>query len=149
MKVLIRPNKYLEGIAFRGRVSSVSDVSIPDEARQFLIQHVRSIAQLEILLLLHSEPNRSWTVEAAYKVVLSNRELVGKIFERFCKLGLASRSEAGTYQFSPTSDQMRTLVATLATLYRERPGRIVQAIYEAPVSEIEEFAKAFKIRKDP
>jgi hypothetical protein len=127
----------------------VSEVAIPEDVRQFLIRHIQSIAQLEILLLLYSAPERSWTIGDAYKVVLSNQELVEKTLERFCRLGLARKSETGTYQFSPASDQVRALVTRLATLYRERQGRIIQAIYEAPVSEIEEFAKAFKIRKDP
>ena len=125
------------------------DLSVPDDVRQFLARHVRSVAQLEILLLLSASPDREWQAREVYKTVLSNEELVSKILETFSKLGLVRKSETATFQFSPASDQVRTLVNDLAILYRQRPNRIIQAIYEAPVSEIEEFAKAFKIRKKP
>ena len=83
-----------------------------------------------------------------YKIVLTNEEGVARTLENFIKLGLARKSETGTFQFSPASDQMKAVVKKLADLYRERPVRVVEAIYQATVSEIEEFAKAFKIRKD-
>ena len=127
----------------------VSDSQIPDEIRKFLVQHVRSIAQLDILLLISAAPQRWWTATEVYRIVLSNEELVAKTLERFCQINFLRKSESGTYQFAPPSDEINNLIKTLALLYRERPSRIVQAIYEAPVSEIEEFAKAFKIRKKP
>lgn len=125
------------------------DLSIPDEVRQFLAKHVQSVAQLEILLLVSASPDRWWQAGEVYKAVLSNEELVVRILELFSKLGLVCKSETNTYQFSPPSDQLRLLVRNLADLYRECPNRIIQTIYEAPVSEIEEFAKAFKFRKAP
>jgi hypothetical protein len=126
----------------------VSDVPLSDDLRLFLARYVHSIAELELLLLLSASPDRWWSAAEVYKVVLSNEELVGRTLETFSQLGLAGKSETGTYQFSPASEQIRTLVRTLAGLYHERPTRIIQAIYERPVSEIGEFAKAFRIRKD-
>ena len=126
----------------------MSDASVPEDVRQFLTRYVRSIGQLEILLQLNAAPQRWWTPAEMYKAVLSNEELVGKTLESFVQLGLIRKAEPLAYQFSPSSKEVEVVVRKLADLYRERPIRVVQAIYEAQVSEIEEFAKAFRLRKD-
>lgn len=119
---------------------------IPDEVRRFVTENVRSVAQLEILLLLTNSPERSWSVAELYHEVLSNEQLVEQTLAWFCQRGLAARSD-GRHRFSGTESQLG-VVNQLAVLYRDRPARVVQALYEPKVSEIDEFARAFKIRKD-
>lgn len=126
----------------------MSTAPVPDEVKRFLTQYVRSIAQLEILLLVSDSPDRWWIAKEIYKILLSNEALVEKSLAEFTKNGLMRKSDAGAYQFSPT-DETRGLVKLSAEIYRERPARIAQLIYETPLSEIEEFAKAFRIRKEP
>jgi len=126
----------------------VAEVSVPIDVRQFLMQHVRSVSQLEILLLLSASPERWWTPGEVYKAVLSNEELVGQTLESFQRSGLLRRSEAA-FQFSPASEAIKMVIGNLTSFYRTYPNRIVQSIYEAPVSEINEFARAFRLRKKP
>jgi hypothetical protein len=56
--------------------------------------------------------------------------------------------DTGAYQFAPP-DETKALVKSLSEIYRNRPAKVVQVIYETPLSEIEEFARAFRIRKEP
>jgi hypothetical protein len=128
----------------------VPESSISEDVQQFLVKQVRSIERLEILLLLGGSPPRRWTTVEVYRAVLTNEHSVEETLERFCQAGLAKKSETApwTYQYSPPSEQVRSLVAQLAKLYKERPVSVIDVIYQRSVSDIEEFAKAFRIRKD-
>jgi hypothetical protein len=128
----------------------VPESSISEDVQQFLVKQVRSIERLEILLLLSSSPERRWTVEDVYRAVLTNEHSVEETLERFCQADLAGKSEAApwTYRYSPASEEVKSLVAQLAKLYKQRPVSVIDIIYRRSVSDIEEFAKAFKIRKD-
>lgn len=124
----------------------VSGEPVPEEVRRFLIQHVQTIAELEILLLVSASPERAWTVKEVYKALLNNEALVEKALASFTQRRLVQKTEAGAYQFSSVAE-IKGLMQQVAEIYRNRPARIVQLIYETPASEIEEFARAFKIRK--
>ena len=108
-----------------------------------MLQHVRSVAELEILLLVSASPERSWSPSAVYRTVLSNEALVESTLEKFSRLGLLQKNESSEYRFSPASEDIKDAVKALAALHHERPNRIIQAIYEVAPSEIEEFAKAY------
>lgn len=124
---------------------------LPDDVRQFLAIHIRSIEQLEILLLLGGSPERQWSVGEVYQTILSNEGSVQRTLDRLCQSGLAERLDQPTvtYKFYASTPQVTEVIAKLRELYKGSLVRIVQAIYGPRVSEIDEFAKAFKIRKDP
>jgi len=126
----------------------VSSEPVPENVRRFVIQHVQSIAQLEILLLVSSSSERWWTVKEIYKALLNNEAMVQKTLDDFTHRRLVVKSDSETYQFSSLEED-RALMRSTAEIYRDRPGKIVQLIYETPASEIEEFARAFRIRKEP
>jgi hypothetical protein len=128
----------------------VAGSSIPEEVQQFLAAHTPSIERLEILLLLSGSPGRRWTQHEVYQTVLSNEKSVEEALDQLCQQGLLAVHGGGphaTYQFSPP-ERLKTVIAELARLYKERRVKVVESIYAPPVSEIDEFAKAFRIRKD-
>jgi hypothetical protein len=123
---------------------------LPEDVQRFLRVQIRSIEQLEILLLLSAEPDRTWTAAEVYKVVLSNQKSVEEELDRLAQQGLLRRNDRGevTFEFSPSSEGWKVLITEIGRLYKERRVKVVEAIYAAPVSEIDEFAKAFRIRKE-
>ena len=124
---------------------------LPANVEHFLSEHIRSIEQLEILLLLREKPEQCRTAADVYRIVRSSERSVTETLERLCQQGLLRRLEgtAPDYQFSPPNERLRQTVDSLARLYAERRVKIIQAIYSDRVSEVDEFAKAFRLRKDP
>lgn len=123
--------------------------TLPIEVRQFLAESIHSIEQLEVLLLLRASPDRVWTAREVYQRVLTNEGSVQQSLEKLCRRGLCIQTGSPpAYQFAPKSEKMQSVLETLATLYKERPARIVNALYAASASEIDAFARAFRIRKD-
>jgi hypothetical protein len=126
----------------------VSETEIPSEVRQFLAENIRSIEQLEVLLLLSASAERKWTSAEVYHSVLTNERSISQTLEMLSERGLIARTTDDAYQLSILPDQTKALVTRLAQLYKERPARIIHALYAASESEVDAFAQAFKIRKD-
>jgi len=127
----------------------VAPNELPADVRTFLTEQIRSLEQLEILLLLGQTPEKSWTPAEVYQVVRSSERSVGDTLETLRKQGLLRLENAGAaYQFSPPNDQLKDTIGSVARLYVERRVKIVEAIY-SEVSELDQFAKAFRLRKDP
>jgi len=89
-------------------------------------------------------------VAAVYQVIKSSESSVRDRLDELVSQGLLQRAATGplTYRFAPTEKATSPLVAELATAYKERRVRIVQLIYSPPTSAAEEFANAFKLRRD-
>lgn len=124
---------------------------LPKDVQQLFKQRLRSIEQLEILLLLRENEAHHWSVPEVYKKIRSSERSVREAMEVLTQKGmLKSNAPASpTFSYSPESPELRATLDRLAHLYVERRVRIVEAIYSEPVSAVDEFAKAFRIRKDP
>jgi hypothetical protein len=132
------------------RPSLMTDSGVPEPVRQFLLDHVGSVEQLEVLLLLRSAPDRVWSAEEV------NRELgssVSSIRDRLALLAsqgfLSSREEEGRvlYRFDPGTQATRDLIDALATVYRERRLTVIDLIYARPPSDAVSFSEAFKLAR--
>lgn len=123
---------------------------LPIEVRHFLAEHIGSLEQLEILLLLREQSQRAWSVAEVFRVVRSSERSAAETLSALCKQGLlrAVETPAGAYQFGPP-EPLKETIAAVARLYAERRVKIVEAIYSERVSEVDQFAKAFRLRKDP
>jgi hypothetical protein len=117
-----------------------------------LKEQVRSIEQLEILLLLRESPERKWTGDDVYRTVRSSERSVAQTLEELSRRGLLIMNPQASppdFQFGPQSETLKQTIDRLAHLYAERRVRIVEAIYSERISAVDEFAKAFRLRKDP
>lgn len=135
--------------------SRVKDLSllmqdaIPAPILQFIRQHVRSVVQLELLLLLHKEPERSWKVEQAAEQLYIPGTFAESLLEDLRTAGLVALIEGDvrSYRFELKTPQLRPIVDELASLYRERPVATIHAIYSAQTQNLQNFADAFRFRK--
>jgi hypothetical protein len=123
---------------------------ITEGLRRFVADHIRSIEQLEVLLLLNGSPDRAWSPADVYRSVLTNERSVQQTLDYLCERHLVERhsTSPSTYQFAPPSESTKAILTELTRLYKERPVTFVQLLYAPPEQEIEAFAKAFRIRKD-
>jgi hypothetical protein len=119
------------------------------ELERFIAAEVRSVEQLEILLLLAGEPGSWWGASGVYEVVKSNPLSVEIRLEEFVRDGILKKQLADppAYQFSAANGPLVRVVSELRAAYAERPVRIVQAIYAKPLEPAEEFAEAFRLKK--
>lgn len=123
---------------------------LPKDVQQLLRNRIRSIEQLEIVLLLREHAERHWTAAETYQEIRSSERSVQEALKILSQKGLlkSHAPTAPTFSYSPESPELGATLDRLAHLYAERRVRIVEAIYSEPVSAVDEFAKAFRIRKD-
>jgi DNA-binding transcriptional ArsR family regulator len=123
----------------------MSGSDLPEPVRRLIVACIGSAADLEILLLLHRSPERSWGPRDV------DSEL--RLGEASARAGLQSLTEAGLvkledekYRFAPGRDQRRA-VDELAEAYARRRVRVIEFLYSKPSDRITLFSDAFRLRR--
>jgi hypothetical protein len=122
---------------------------LPIEIRGFIAQQIESLAQLEAILLMKRESQRSWNaVELARQLYLSE-EMCGAMLEELERRQFTVRDAAEkSFRYACPDARADELLGRLAGLYVERRVAVISEIYSNPVSKVKTFADAFRLRKD-
>jgi hypothetical protein len=122
---------------------------IPDDVSQFILDHIDSIAQLEALLLLRRDPTEKWSAATLAQRLYTSEKQTLDALERLCAAGLAvAAGESVLYSYQPNTAELRNLVDRTAEVYSKHLVPITNLIHSKPKTRVQEFADAFKIRKD-
>lgn len=120
---------------------------IPEDARQFLLRNIDSIAQWEGVLLLRADPGRTWdAADAARHLYISEAE-AGDALARLAARGMLALS-GDAYHYAPATPDMAAMIDVVANLYSRYLIAVTHIIHSRPKSRVQEFANAFRIRKD-
>lgn len=101
------------------------------------------------MLLLHKDPQRSWTAVEISEELRTPPQSVEKRLRSLIKSQLVIQSALPDhYQFSPKQYHDHLLVDELAKTYHERKYTVIELIFSKPIDIIQTFADAFKFKKD-
>jgi len=127
---------------------------VPETVQRFLLQHVESFEQLEILMRLRAQqPTSSSAATLSEKLGLS-LEFTAEALTALIAQGLVQRHEAEAgFRFAPTSKLLKEAADELAECYGRHRLEIVKlinanAIKRMRTSALRAFADAFVLRKD-
>lgn len=128
----------------------MSESGFSDELDKFIATEINSLEQLEILLLLSGNPHKWWTAQGVYEVIKSSPQSVQERLNEMQERGILRKETDSEvrYQFGPTEGTIWRTINELREAYKERSVKVVQAIYSKPPDAVQEFAKAFRVRKD-
>ena len=115
---------------------------LSEGARRLLREAISSVWALELLLLIHKEPEREFTLDGLVRELRANRPLVGAIIAKFKERGLV----AGTgdiVRYAPMSTDTREAVSEIQSVYAQTPLALIKEIADAPNEKIQAFADAF------
>jgi hypothetical protein len=120
---------------------------IPPTVLAFVDRHIRSIEQLEILLLLHRHRDREWTARSVSDELRSNPDSAGLRMDELVVDGLLGGSDGAprAYRYQATGDLDRAVDA-LADAYRDFRLRITERVFRKP-DGLTDFADAFRLRR--
>lgn len=126
------------------------DKFIPDDLAEFIVNEIDSVGHLEALLLLRRDPGTKWSIDALAKRLYADANQLSEIVARLCSGGLAAEDQGdpSLYFYRPRSDALRELVDRLAEAYAKHLVPVTNLIHAQPKSRVQEFAEAFKVRKD-
>jgi hypothetical protein len=126
----------------------VTESGIPGHVEQFIAEHINSVEQLEVLLLLHDQPSEEWTAATVAKQLYIDPGSAGRRLADWHARGLLSVSGESdpSYGFAPEKSELQRTVRDLASSYAERRVTVTNLIFSKPTDHISVFADAFRIR---
>ena len=120
---------------------------LDNQILDFLRSSVKSVWALELLLLMRRATAHAWTPDQLVKELRSSRTIVTDSLSAFVQAGVLREEEAG-FRYGPASSELDKMIEQLAVEYAERPATVINAIIEAQSSKLQDFANAFRIKKD-
>ena len=119
---------------------------IPQPLRQYILDHIGSVAQLEALLLLRRQAGRAATASDIGRALYIPDSAAAMLLGTLRAEGLVSVEGSG-YRYEPVSEELRTMVDLLAETYARALIPVTNLIHQNS-SGLRHFADAFKLRKD-
>jgi hypothetical protein len=126
-------------------------VPFPEELRRFVLTSIPSVPFLEALLLLRADPTQQWHADTiAQRLYVRERTAQG-LLEDLCRAGMTVACAAPRehcYQYQPSSAILRERIDALADLYARHLVEVTLLIHSSLDRKAQQFADAFKLRKD-
>ena len=128
----------------------MTTADLPSPIKAFLAEHIRSVVELEALLLLQRDPQRNWTAEELGKELRIDEQWAAMEIADLSQRGLVACIEGASTscRYAPRTPEIEQAVQELARIYAERRVSVIQAIYAKPADPIQSFADAFRFRKE-
>ena len=121
---------------------------LSEELQTFIRTHLRSVWELELLLLVSRDRGRAWSADELNRELRGSLGLISQILSKLEQAGLVGRTPDDRYCYQPRSPEVEGIVRQLEETYAARPLAIVRAILAAPNEKIQTLADAFKVKKD-
>jgi hypothetical protein len=126
----------------------LSNINLSPSVRRFLTEHIDSAEQLDILLLLHKDPDKSWTAMDVSQAIYTVPASATMRLEMLTAAGFLSSTGGNDprYSFAPSSEALRQQVAELASAYAADRVGVIKLIFTRPPDAIESFSDAFRLK---
>ena len=124
---------------------------IPEDLRRFVLTSVPSVPFLEALLLLRANPGQQWTREMLAGRLYTSERTAQSLLDELCRSGMAGPCPAPQehcYLYTPASDELRERIDRLAELYARHLVDVTNLIHSTLDRKAQQFADAFRLRKD-
>jgi hypothetical protein len=128
----------------------MSLASIPEDIRRFILTSVPSVPFLEALLLLRNEANRPWDAKQLATRLYISEKIANELLLELHAARFLSVSETSPplFSYSPHSDELDGMVGQVAETYSKNIVDVTNLIHSNVSKQAQQFADAFKWRKD-
>lgn len=127
----------------------VNQRGIPRDVRALITDHLTSVAQLEILLLLHGAPDEHFQSNDVAERLRIDPAWAADELRGLESAGLlGSDAATGAFQYSPRTPELAAAVDGLAKAFSTHRVSVITLLFSTPSEGIGSFADAFKIRRD-
>jgi biotin operon repressor len=116
-----------------------------DDLLAFAAASMTSLWSLELLLLLKTGGDRTWSRDQLIAELRSSETVVSEALTNLRTAGLITPDETGDWRYRPASPELGTTIDALQQLYRMKPAAIIRAIATAPNPKLRLLSNAFRI----
>ncbi|QQO21900.1 hypothetical protein JJB98_19160 [Bradyrhizobium diazoefficiens] len=123
----------------------MADQYVSDELRGFILERIDSVAQIEALLLIRSDPRSQWSATRLAERLYISKAEAAEALSRLCASELLSCVD-DIYRLEGVPEQNRALIEQLVEVYSRHLIPVTNIVHSKP-RRIGSFADAFKFRK--
>ena len=120
---------------------------LPKHVKRFISQHISSVEQLEVLLLLRGDPSVSWDPEEVSRELYSQPESALVRLDDLTSRGFLA-VVGPRYRYAPVSETLAHDVEVLADMYARRRVRVITHIFASPDQAVQSFSAAFRFKEN-
>jgi hypothetical protein len=123
---------------------------IPDDVQRFILVSVPSVPYLEAMLLLRNEAEQPWDSARLARRLYMGERAASELLTELHSAGVLRQTgaDAALFCFHPATDELRTMIDGLAECYARQLVDITNLIHSKTSKKAQQFADAFKWRKD-
>jgi DNA-binding MarR family transcriptional regulator len=123
--------------------------NIAPHVSRLLAEHIDSVEQLEILLLLRGAPERAWSATEVADALYTHPDSAGRRLDALGTSGLLARNagDERRWCYRPRTEKLDAAVSDLAATYAERRVAVITLIASRPMDNVRAFSEAFRLRK--
>jgi hypothetical protein len=122
---------------------------LPDEVRRFVLTSIPSVPYLEAVLLLRADAARAWdSFGVAGRLYIGEGQAL-ELLQAMQQAGLCSRSEDGRFAYAPVTPELARVLDALALAYSQDLVGVTDLIHSRVEKRAQQFADAFRWKKDP
>lgn len=122
-------------------------MNIPDNVVAFVQEHIHSVLQLEVLLLLYADGGAWTAVRIANEMRIPEQMAESHVHDLELRGLLEREPSSDSYRFATENPEVSVQVAALAEAYRDMRHSVINLIFSAPGGGARSLADAFRIRK--
>jgi hypothetical protein len=131
----------------------VSTEEIPPDVVRLIADHLESVVQVEVLLLLVANPAKRFGAAEIGRELRVDPHWAGSQLAELAGRGMleGNADPDPLYRYAPRSAELGRAIDGLARAYADRRVSVIGMIYSKPAKPkdpISTFADAFKLRKD-
>jgi hypothetical protein len=122
---------------------------LPEELRRFLLTSVPSVPFVEALLLLRDAGGKPVETTQIARRLYMPEHAAATVLEQLAQARIIERESQGpsAHRFAP-HPELASMVEQLATYYRSHLVEVTDVIHSRTARKAQQFADAFKLRKD-
>ena|SRR5690349_3698038 len=124
---------------------------IPEDVRRFILTSVPSVPYLEAILLLRVDPGAGWDVpRLAARLYVAERQ-AAEVLSALAAAGIArgeDQGETALFYYAPGDGELRERLDALAQAYSANLVEVTDLIHSRIDKRAQQFADAFRLRKD-
>jgi hypothetical protein len=129
----------------------MDNAGLPEDLRRFVLTSIPSVPFLEALLLMRADPAQPWRKESLARRLYVRENLAEGLLADLCRAGIAVPWPEGGdkgYCYRPREEVLRDRIDRLADLYSTHLVEVTHLIHSSLDRKAQQFADAFKWRKD-
>jgi hypothetical protein len=123
--------------------------SVPEDLRRFVLTSIPSVPFLEALLLMRADPDHAWRRDTLARRLYVREKTAEDLLAELCTARIAVPCpDGGAYRYAPADAGLRELIDRLADAYASHLVEVTHLIHSSLDRKAQQFADAFKWRKD-